>query len=219
MYPRPFLYNCINMMRFLSFLYLLLAPLVASADFLPKHFIAKMEQEYVSIRQNSVRVDPIEIKYMFKGHFIFQNTGTDKVTYVCNPNKVWIYTPALFDDMPGEVKIAKSGTHCYSKLFDSLSSGLVSNVMYQVAFKDRKAMITFSKEESAKLGLVKLDLHFKSTAGASLQLADLDKIIIFKENNARPVTLKLKELNSQKQLTAVDFNFQIPSGAQVVELK
>lgn len=183
------------------------------AGYVPKAFLGEFTQTKKSIISGQVSTK-ISLKYQFKGNVYMKSVGPDEETvYVCNPEKVWIYVPPLFEGEKGEVKIGKSSQYCLSKIFDKLNKGLVSNSDYSVKkLNDKSYLLTFSAPNEKKLGYQKFELVFDNKAASFNQLKLMR---MYTRNDKNPTTLTKNKLTVLKGFKPSTFKFEPPANTNI----
>lgn len=190
---------------------------IAWAGFLPKSFEADFDQVTKSLRKE--KVSPVKVFYKFQSNIFFKVSGDTPVTYICNKNKVWIYNPPFIEGESGELMIGDSSKYCYSKFFDALSKGLDNNALYTVKKNTNTAVLTFESKAANQLSIREVKLVFKSPISNTSSLNDIDYMSIYKLNENRPVTLKLKQMKTDVAIKDSKFVFDTPSNTNVKMMK
>lgn len=178
------------------------------AGYVPKAFLGEFVQTKKSIISGNIETD-ISLKYQFKGNVYMHSKGDDdEKIYVCNPEKVWIYTPPLFEGEKGEVLIGNSSVHCLSKIFDKLSFGLKSNSEYKVKkLSDKVYELRFSEANEKRLGYYRFELNYNNKEA---KFSQLESMKMFTRNDKNPTVLTTKKLNVKKGFKASTFRFTPP---------
>ena len=133
-----------------------------AAEFLPKTFSAKFEQEYESTLKGKIKKGYGNIDYKFPGHIRFESSTPSTVIFTSNDEKSWYYRAPFIEGEQGEVTetSAKNGSMSYIKFFDSLKNGLVSNKYYAVE-SGELVKLKFNEASAKILGLKESNLSFK----------------------------------------------------------
>lgn len=186
------------------------------AGYVPRAFEGEFVQTKKSIISGSL-VSNITLKYQFRGNVYMKAAGdNDETIYVCNPKKVWIYVPPLFEGEKGEVKIGNSSQYCLSKIFDKLNQGLKSNNDYSVKkLKGNIYLLEFSKVNEKKLGYQKFELVFKDS---SAKFSDLKLMRMYSRNDKNPTVLTKKLLKVSKGFPRGTFHFNPPKNTNTTYL-
>lgn len=185
------------------------------AGFIPAAFEGDFTQ-VKKTRRGSERKAPVKIQYAYP-----ENIRLDikekgiRTLYVCNSKKTWIYSPGLSGEA-GEVRVGGSSKYCYSKIFRALNRGLKTNKLYTVKKESSsKYLLEFSKSFAETLGFDKVRIHF---SGKKLSFTEVKKLeLIVGEKPS--VSLVKNSLVIKKKIKPSLFNFKIPKGANVQNMK
>jgi outer membrane lipoprotein-sorting protein len=183
----------------------------AFADFLPKAFSSKFEQEYISILKGKTKKGTGSIEYKYPGQIRFETTTPSSVVFASNGVKSWYYRAPFIEGEQGEVteSSAKESSTVYIKFFDALKNGLVTNNYYEVK-SGEPATLIFKSSASKELGMKESRLHFKSK---SQNFADLEMIeLIF--TDGKTSKLRFLDLKINPDLAASRFNFVPPANTK-----
>ena len=183
------------------------------AGYVPKAFEGEFTQTKKSIISGNVTTK-ISLKYQYRGNVYMKSIGPDDETvYVCNPDKVWIYVPPLFEGEKGEVKIGKSSQHCLSQIFDKLNQGLKSNKDYTVKkLKDDTYLLEFSELNEKRLGYKKFELVFQDK---SADFTKLKLMRMYTRNDRNPTILTKNNLKVLKGFKKKTFEFDPPKNTNI----
>lgn len=182
------------------------------ADFLPQTFTSKFEQEYISTLKGKPKKGTGSIEYKYPGQIRFETTTPSAVIFVSNGIKAWYYRAPFIEGEQGEVteSSAKEGSVTYTKFFDSLKNGLVSNQYYQVT-PGEPVTLVFKVEANKGLGIKKSKLHFKTKAQ---KFEDITMIELTFDDN-KTSKLKFLDVKVNPDLGAGRFNFVPPANTKV----
>ena len=195
-------------MKLFLFVSFIFNSIVLHAEFLPKTFSAKFEQEYVSTLKGKMKKGSGFIDYKFPGHIRFESSTPSTVIFTSNGEKAWYYRAPFIDGEQGEVTetSAKNGSMSYIKFFDSLKNGLVSNKYYSVT-NGEHVRLKFTETSAKILGLRESVLSFKIKG--SQKFSDLDYIeLIFPDG--KKTKLRFIELRTDVTFLLERFNFTSP---------
>jgi outer membrane lipoprotein-sorting protein len=206
-------------LSFVIILFFAIVELAVAADFLPKSFVASLEQQDVmmSSKKGKIIKSAIDMKYLFPSNVYF-NLKDDAVVYICNKDKTWIYTPPWDPSEKGELTIGDSSKHCYVKIFDALSKGLTSNNIYTTVKNKKIAKLSFKKDAQAQLGITIVELDFKSNISSTSTIENVDKMRIYKVGKKKPTTFVFKEINTKAKLKKSEFNFTPPKNTNIKKI-
>lgn len=191
----------------------LLSPIAFGAGFLPKGF----EAQFFDVR-GSVKI-PVTIKYQFPKQIYYEVKGDAPLLYVCNESKTWKYTPPFMEGEKGELAVGDSSQFCYSRIFDSLSNGLVSNELYTVVNKGANSTLSFKEKAKKQLGLDRIEIQFKTSAGPKSSLADAKELKMFLSSKPEPVKLVLKTYKSNPKFKDGQFSFKAPDNTNTTLMR
>jgi outer membrane lipoprotein-sorting protein len=204
------------MKALLTFIIVFSYSVCSFAKFLPKAFEATFLQEKKSSISNRINQNNLAIKYQFPSNFYLkENPG--EIVYICNTKKVWIYNPPMFETEKGLLREGKSNKYCYSKLFDSLSKGLVSNKLYSVKRLDKSSYrLSFLPKAKQQLGVSKLEISFKTK---SHLFKNTSQLKLFYEGEKSPTVLKPQTFKVVKKFLPSIFKFVTPKNTDVIKMK
>jgi outer membrane lipoprotein-sorting protein len=184
------------------------------AEFLPKGFSAKFEQEYVSLLKGKTKKGSGSIDYLYPSNIRFETSTPSQVIFVSNGKTNWYYRAPFIEGEAGEVteSAAKDGGSVYIKFFDSLKNGLTSNKLYDVgAEKDLSQSLSFKEKAAKDFGLKEAVLFFKSTKLRDFSsITKIDLIFI----DGKKSTLSFNELKINPNFDATKFQFIAPAGTR-----
>ena len=191
------------------------------APFLAKSFHTEFKQIIVSTLKGKKNESFGTLYYLYPGRVKLELTKPEenKFTFVSNPDQSWYYKPPFISGEKGEVTISISSKNSkntlFSRFFDYLKSGLVSNDNYAV--KDEGAGVYFiSFHEKAKkiLGIENSKLHFRDSKPKDIR--SLHQVDLTYEDK-REVTFELKSIQLVSNLKEEDFVFKVPEGTNIVQ--
>lgn len=180
--------------------------------FVPNSFSTKYVQIFESKVGKGERKAEGIFEYMYPSNLRVDQVGPEKILYVSNKNKTWIYRPPFFDDEAPEVTVHKGQDKSLSSFFDILKSGLKTNANYKVVTKKNVAELSFNNQAKRATGLdgasleFDKDMTFKSIKSISLAYTD-----------GRKVRLNLKETKVDVKFKKNHFVFDIPKNAKIVK--
>ena len=186
----------------------------AMADFLPQAFTSKFEQEYVSTLKGKTKRGQGAIEYKYPGQIRFETNTPSTVIFVSNGVTAWYYRAPFIEGEQGEVTetSAKEGSTVYSKFFDSLNKGLVSNDYYDVQ-KGEPTKIIFKAKAMKELGIKESHLFFKNKDAQKFE--NLQSInLVFSDGKVSK--LKFVDLKVNPDLNPGRFNFIAPANTKKV---
>lgn len=185
---------------------------LSSLAFVPKQFSMSFEQEFKSLVNGEKRKAKGIFEYLYPGNLRIDQTSPEKLLYVSNKKKTWIFRAPLFDDEPAEVTVSKGQDSGLSAFFDILKNGLETNAYYQVEKSDKFAKLIFNKNAIKETGIKITEINFKG----DLIFSKVDNILI-KYDDGREVLLTVSNVNETIKFTKDHFQFQIPKGAKVLQ--
>ncbi len=200
-------------------LFFAIVEVAMASNFLPKSFVASLEQQDVmmSSKKGAIIKSAIEMKYLFPSNVYF-NLKDDAIVYVCNKDKTWIYTPPWDSSEKGELTVGDSSKHCYVKIFDALSKGLTSNNIYTTIKNKKNAKLTFNKDAQAQLGITLVELEFKKSITSESTIENVDKMKIYKVGKKNPTTFVFKSMDTKAKLEKSEFNFTAPPNTNIKKI-
>ncbi len=186
----------------------------AHAEFLPKGFAAKFEQEYVSILKGTSKKGNGSIDYKYPSNIRFETLKPSPVIFVSNGVTTWYYRAPFIEGEKGEVteSPAKESSSSYVKFFDTLNNGLISNSFYEVK-NEGKGIHTLSfKDKAAKeLGIKEAHITFKKENSKDFSdIAQMDLLF----SDGKKSTLRFSELKINPNFDAQKFIFVAPTGTK-----
>lgn len=184
----------------------------SSLAFIPKQFSMNFEQEFKSLVNGEKRKASGTFEYMYPGNLRIDQTSPEKLLYVSNSKKTWIFRAPLFDDEPAEVTISKGQDSGLSTFFDILKNGLETNAYYQVEKKAKFAKLIFNKNAIKDTGIKITEINFKD----DLTFSKVDNILI-KYDDGREVLLTVSKINENVKYDKAHFVFLVPKGAKVLQ--
>lgn len=189
----------------------------ANAEFLPKSFISKFEQEYVSSLKGKIKKGEGTIEYKFPSKIRFETSIPSRVVYVSNGEKAWYYRAPFIEGEAGEVSEFKKNeaSAMYIKLFDSLKNGLKSNAHYTIKkINETEFQLSFLEKFKKELGINSSKLFFNS-AKKEMKFEDLKKMeLIF--SNDKKSTLIFVEIKSNVEILPNRFEFVAPKNTNKI---
>lgn len=185
---------------------------INSFAFIPKQFSMSFEQEFKSLVNGERRKAQGVFEYLYPGNLRIDQTSPEKLLYISNNKKTWIFRAPLFDDEPAEVTVSKGQESGLSAFFDILENGLETNAYYQVEKKDKFAKLVFNKNAIKDTGIKTTEINFKD----NLIFSKVDTILI-KYDDGREVLLTISNVNETVKFAKDHFQFQIPKGAKVLQ--
>ena len=201
-------------MKFWFFIAAILTSFSLNAEFLPKGFSAKFEQEYVSLLKGKNKKGSGSIDYLYPSNIRFETSTPSQVIFVSNGKTNWYYRAPFIEGEAAEVTEtpAKDGGSVYIKFFDSLKNGLTSNKLYDVGSEKDLAQTLSFKEKAAKdFGLKQAVLFFKTPKIRDFSsISKIDLIFI----DGKKSTLSFSELKINPSFDADRFNFTAPAGTR-----
>lgn len=178
---------------------------VVAKDFVPKSFKAKFDYLVPSLRgdPNKISVDidfnkPTDLRYEIKD-------PNHAVTFVCNRQKTWVYTPSFIEGGKGELKVGDSSKYCFSKIFQALNNGLTDNKVYTVKKVKKEYVLTFTKQAKVALGIDKIGLVFKDKN----EFENLSLLKIYKAQNQAQI-YEMKKIDKKVDFQKGHFEFTPP---------
>lgn len=183
------------------------------AAFLPSSFDA----EFLDVRGE--KEIPVNIKYKFPKQIYYEVKGDTPLLYVCNEKKTWKYTPPFIEGEKGELAVGDSGQFCYSRIFDSLSQGLIDNKLYKTKKSGNKAILNFTKKATDQLGLEKIEIVFGKKFESHTSMSEAKSLKLFLQNKAEPVFLKLVKIDINPKLGSEMFKFSAPENTKTTQMK
>ena len=183
------------------------------AGYVPRAFMGEFTQSKKSINSKDLKTT-ISLKYQARGNVYMKSSGLDdEKIYVCNPEKIWIYTPPFLEGEKGEVKIGNASNQCLSKVFDKLDQGLVSNSDYKVKkINDLTYLLDFSQANEKLLGFYKFELVFEDKAA---NFSQLKLMRMYTRNDKNPTVLTKKKLTILKGFDKSTFQFDPPKNTNI----
>lgn len=201
---------------FVAFFLLLMLVDSSFAGFLPKAF----EGDFVQTKKNlrSTRKAPVSIKYMYPKNIRMQVQEADSsITYVCNPDKTWIYTPPFMEGEKGHLREGASSKYCYSKIFDALKYGLTSNKHYEVKkLSQKKYQLNFVKTTANEVGFDVITINFSAEP---LNFQNIVSLEMLDKSKKHPVILEKKKLKLVKSIDRKHFIFKIPPNTEIEKMQ
>lgn len=196
---------------FFSFSILLSAP--AMAGFLPQSFSTKFEQESISTLKGKPKKGVGSLEYKYPGQIRFETNTPSTVIFVSNGVRAWYYNAPFIEGEQGEVKetSAKDSSAVYTRFFDLLNNGLVSNDYYNVK-NGQPSKIIFKAKAEKELGISEADLSFK---GNGQKFEDL-QVIELTFADGKKSKLKFVDLKTNYNPGADRFNFSPPANTKKV---
>lgn len=201
---------------------LLLGCLMALADvgftstqsFMPRAF----QGDFVQVQKTSNprkknREIPTSISYQKPRDFRMQSKDRGQDTlYICNKNTTWFYTAPMIKKFKGELNKGDSSKFCYSKAFDALNKGLVSNNIYTVKkLGERSYQLVFTKEAEKTILFNKIELLFDDMP---LNFKNIKSLTMYRENQP-PFILERKSIVIKDKLDSSLFKFKTPKNTNV----
>lgn len=204
-------------MRYLKILLIgALYSFASFGSFLPKDFEANFTQTFISSLSKKEKITHGKIAYKHPTKLYFEITGAEPIIYISNEKKSWIYTPPFVDGERGSLRISDSSKHSFTKFFDALALGLVTNKLYSVRSAEKEALLEFSKEVAKQIGIAKAKLIFKTSINEKSTLKDVKKIIFNYLVKKPEVTLEFLSFEDQVILSDEKFNFSIPKNTEII---
>lgn len=184
----------------------------AFADFLPKSFSSKFEQEYISTLKGKTKKGNGIIEYKYPGQIRFETSTPSTVIFVSNGVKAWYYRAPFIEGEQGEVTESKAseGATIYIKFFDSLKNGLISNDYYDVK-KGEPVTLIFKPKAAKELGIKESMLYFKKKEGQKFEELDAINLVFADGKNSK---LKFVDLKVNPAMGADRFNFIPPANTK-----
>ena len=211
-----------NMIRgFLFFFFVLMLLDTAMAGFLPRAFEGEFEQIKESIhsgtgKDKKMLKSSIIIKYEHPGQIYFKDLEM-KTLYICNTKNVYKYDPPMIEGEEGFLSIGDSNKFCYSKIFDSLKSGLKSNKNYTVKnIKNNNYELMFDKSAQSSLGFSKIIINFSDKSLEFKKIKSLEMHLVGQE---KPVKLVAKSIKYEKGFSKDIFNFEPPAKTTIEKME
>ena len=211
----------------LMFLLLLLAD-TSFAGFMPKAFKAEYSQIKKSrFKRRVVKPTPVKIQYAYPRNIrMHSKDKVQDVLYICNKNKTWIYTPSYkkkvkkkIKTVNGQLRVGPSSKFCFSKIFDVLDKGLVSNKSYKVrSLQSGKFELVFTPRLVAELNYEKFELSFDKMPYNFKAIKDIK---MFKRVKDKKPTLTLirKKVKLVSKIDSKVFNFKAPKNTDIIKMK
>ena len=178
--------------------------------FLPGTFQAHFVKEEKSVLSGKTLKSEGKIFYQFPGRIRLESTGSEKTIFVSNPFETFLYTPPVFDDLPGELTVNKTKNVPLSKFFDSLEKGLKSNTIYTVAKKEDHVVLTFTKEGTKEMKIHAAKLYFNGAQDFS----HIGKVEITLDNK-KNMLIKLDHIKVDTKLEKKTFEFEAPENTRI----
>lgn len=203
----------IALFKLALFFFLIVTLIESSFAFIPKQFEGELIQEIKSQRTNRVKKSNLAIKYKTPSNVYAKVTdGKKEVLYICNKKEVLTYTPAIVEDVKGQLLIQKNSKYCYSKLFDTFRKGFKDNSLYSVKdLGDNKVKFLFSKEAQGQLQVKATEFHFDG----SKKFENLKSFeVTYVQNNT--TKFLVKKLEEVKSLKDSDFTFTPPANTETI---
>jgi len=191
---------------------------VAMAELIPKSFVGKFHEISKGSRGRTTKI-PLKIRYLAQGNIYYESFDEDgnlQLAYVCNPKKTIKYTPPFMEGEKGELYQGDSNKFCYSKIFDSLSKGLVDNKLYKVKNSENQSIVIFNEAVRAQLGLQKINIVFKAKNKDNLK--DVKSMEFFLNQKPDPVLIEFEKVELNQKLNKSLFDFQVPENTNVKEM-
>lgn len=184
------------------------------ADFLPKGFSAQFDQEYISILKGTTKKGNGTIDYQYPSNIRFKTTLPSEILYVSNGIKTWYYRAPFMDGEEGEVTetSAKEGSSAFTKFFDSLKHGLVTNKTYTVSKKDSDCKLVFSQKFQKEHTIKEAQLHFLNSTQEFSGILSIE--LIFSDN--KKSTIKLHDIKINPLFDGKFFQFVAPPKTKTV---
>lgn len=185
---------------FLAFFLLLMLIDCSFAGFIPKAFKGDITQ--IKKSRRSKKISTINLSYQYpkniRMHVKGDNTDT---TYVCNPDKIWQYTPP-FDPTDkkakGNVIESTSGRYCLSKVFDFLSPGLKKNKYYNIVKENYyEYRLEFNQQVQSEIKYQQAKIFFKPLP---LSLVNLNNVLAKSIDGKKTYKLNLKKRKKLKKM-------------------
>ena len=168
-------------------------------------FSAKFTQQYKSQVSGKIKSGNGKLDYEFPSKLRFEMIKPDQIIFITNMTHNWYYRPPFIEGEKGELKKNVKGGNVFADFFDSLSEGLKDNDYYKVKIKKDKAVITFSDDHQAELGLKSAVLWFKNSR--NLRFINLKEItLIYKDD--RETKIIFDKLQSTKSFAENHFIFK-----------
>lgn len=179
-------------------------------SFIPEKFRMNYIQEFKSLVSRDNRTAKGVFEYKFPSNLRINQDTPEKMIYVSNKNKTWLYRAPLFDDEPGEVTVTTGQDTGLSTFFDILKNGLTSNAYYQVQDKNHEAVLIFNNSAIKKTGIKMAKLQFKKDK----QFENTEKMFITYEDG-REVTMTLSNIDKEAKFEKDNFLFIPPKGSKI----
>ena len=179
-------------------------------SFLPKSFHATFVKEEKSAISQKIKKNEGELYYQYPSRIRMEAKGKRKTIYISNPFQTYLYTPPVFDDVPGELTINKSKNNPMSKFFDSLKKGLVSNKIYKVKKKGQKVFLSFTKEGEKEMKIHSAELKFLGKQEFS-RLKEVQIVL----DNKKKMLFRFEKIAINKELKRSLFEFDAPKNTRI----
>jgi outer membrane lipoprotein-sorting protein len=179
-------------------------------SFLPKSFHATFIKEEKSAISQKVKKNEGELFYQYPSRIRMEASGKRKTIYVSNPFQTYLYTPPVFDDVPGELTINKSKNTPMSKFFDSLKKGLVSNKIYKVKKKGERVLLTFTALGEKEMKIHSAELKFQGKKEFS-RLKEVQIVL----DNKKKMLFKFQKIAINQTLKEGLFEFDAPKNTRI----
>lgn len=209
-----------------------------AASFIPKEFEANLEQIVKRRLTKSVVKQPLVLKYKYPKNISMK---LENMTYICNSETTWRYTPPFIKTQKGDVTIGKSSKYCFSTIFDALRYGFEKNSVYSVVKDEKKSVVhfNFSQRAQDELGIRSIEFKFDKKINDSLTLSDV-KLMTIKhqqitktkknEKSKKKITVKrrslkkdivytVKNVKTNTKFKSSDFVFDIPKNTTKTYMK
>ena len=182
------------------------------AEFLPQAFTSKFEQEYVSTLKGKTKTGNGTIEYKYPGQIRFQTNTPSTVIFVSNGTNSWYYRAPFIEGEEGEVteSSSKEGSSSYTKFFDSLKNGLVSNSYYEVK-KGEPITLVFNAKTAKELGIKESMFYFKKKGSQKFEDLEAINLVFLDGKNSK---LKFNDLKVNPGIGADRFNFIAPANTK-----
>jgi len=200
------------------FILLLLSTSLFASSFIPKEFEAKLDQVVKRRVANKISKEPLKLKYKYPKNIAMY---LDNMTYICNAQTTWRYTPEFIEGQKGEVNIGKSSKYCFSSIFDALKYGFKKNDIYVVKKDIKNSIVVFEFKDKAQksLSISSIEFKFDKKISNALTLKDVKTMKIkYPQKSKKDTLYEIKKISTSVNYTDADFIFNIPKNTKKVYL-
>lgn len=179
------------------------------ADFLPQSFSAKFDQEYKSAIKGNVKKGHGQVEYKFPGLIRFETLKPTHVLYITNSKKAWYYTYPFMEGEKGELTetSAKEGQVLFTKFFDALKKGLVTNNLYRVEKTPKGQLLVFLDKSKKEIGLRSALIQFTSGSEEFKNISAME--LEFLDGKKSLMTLSDVKINPEINDSRFEFKEQV----------